>query len=240
MHPTMITRGVIATLITGTVVIGTAGPVQTQVRVADASVAASRAEPRHTAGHQSPDPYPVSPTAYDYAETLRDLRGALLEKTYLGGMVAHHQGATAMAQMELEKGSRSAAKRLATRIIEAQQREIVVITRRLHDWYGLTPTEAVAAAPREARRELAAMEAEMSAHMEHLTSTPSGPQFDREFLRLMIPHHRTAILESRAAIGRMPHEQSNAMAGDIIHSQSREVRLMRHWLRAWYGRHHHR
>jgi uncharacterized protein (DUF305 family) len=152
--------------------------------------------------------------------------------------VLHHRGAMEMARMEQEKGSRPAAKRLAARIIEAQQREIALITEWLHDWYGITPTKAVESAPPEARAELAAMEREMAEHMEHLASTPAGPAFDREFLRLMIPHHRTAILEGRAAVGRMPHKQSNEMAHDIIQTQSREIRIMRHWLQAWYGGHH--
>jgi uncharacterized protein (DUF305 family) len=143
-----------------------------------------------------------------------------------------------MARMEQEKGSRPAAKRLAARIIEAQQREIALIREWLHDWYGITPTKAVESAPPEARAELAAMEREMAEHMEHLASTPAGPAFDREFLRLMIPHDRTAILEARAAVGRMPHKQSNEMAHDIIQTQSREIRIMRHWLQAWYGGHH--
>ena len=44
------------------------------------------------------------------------------------GMIPHHQGAIAMAEVELKMGKDDASKRLARTIIEAQKKEIAAMT----------------------------------------------------------------------------------------------------------------
>jgi len=47
---------------------------------------------------------------------------------FVCGMIAHHQGAIAMARAELKHGSNAEAKRLAERIVNDQGKEIEEMT----------------------------------------------------------------------------------------------------------------
>lgn len=55
---------------------------------------------------------------------LEQAKGAAFDKMWLEMMIKHHEGAVAMAQTELQKGSNADAKKLAQEIIDAQQKEI--------------------------------------------------------------------------------------------------------------------
>lgn len=57
-------------------------------------------------------------------EQLRQAQGADASRQFLTGMIAHHEGAVAMAQTEVDTGQAQEAVELARDIIETQQREI--------------------------------------------------------------------------------------------------------------------
>lgn len=57
-------------------------------------------------------------------EQLRQAQGADASRQFLTGMIAHHEGAVAMAQSEVDNGQAEEAVHLAHEIIETQQREI--------------------------------------------------------------------------------------------------------------------
>lgn len=56
--------------------------------------------------------------------SLGDASGAAFDTAFLTGMTAHHQGAVAMAKVELASGSNDEAKKLAQAIITSQSQEI--------------------------------------------------------------------------------------------------------------------
>lgn len=57
-------------------------------------------------------------------QTLRGASGAPFDRLFLQDMTGHHQGAVAMAKVELDKGKFPDAKALATKITATQEREI--------------------------------------------------------------------------------------------------------------------
>lgn len=57
-------------------------------------------------------------------DTVRNADGASAQTMFLIGMIAHHQGAVAMAQTQLSQGQNADAKKLAQSIIDAQNAEI--------------------------------------------------------------------------------------------------------------------
>lgn len=58
---------------------------------------------------------------------LMSASGATFDMMWLRGMVAHHEGAVEMSQVELEDGTNPAARQLAQAIIDAQQAEIAAM-----------------------------------------------------------------------------------------------------------------
>lgn len=172
-------------------------------------------------------------TGGQFAAMLRQMSGAELEQTFMGAMVGHHQMAIDMAQVELAKGSRPAEQALARKIIRSQTMEVAEMTSWLQDWYGVTPTQAVAQSP--AAGVVAQMSAQMQADMmTPLMAAAAGDATDIEFLRLMIPHHAMAVEESRAALPGTVHDKLADLEVSIIRSQLHEMRLMQTWLRAWF------
>lgn len=58
------------------------------------------------------------------------------DREFIDMMVAHHQGAIRMAQIELAEGDDDETKSLASAIIEAQSREIAQMNEWRTNWYG--------------------------------------------------------------------------------------------------------
>ncbi len=60
-------------------------------------------------------------------QALRDAEGTDAARLYMTQMIAHHQGAVAMAQGEIEHGRNPAAVDMARQIVDTQQQEITTM-----------------------------------------------------------------------------------------------------------------
>lgn len=60
----------------------------------------------------------------DDMTTLSNARGVEVSRLFLTGMIAHHEGAIAMAQIEIKDGQFTPAVELAQSVITTQQQEI--------------------------------------------------------------------------------------------------------------------
>ena len=58
------------------------------------------------------------------------------DKAFIDAMVPHHQGAIAMAKVELAKGTQPALRNMAEDIISAQRKEIDQMKQWRKTWYG--------------------------------------------------------------------------------------------------------
>lgn len=58
---------------------------------------------------------------------------------------------------------------------------------------------------------------------------------DRDFMLMMIPHHRSAVDMAKIELRRGTHPELKALARDIVASQTGEIGQMNAWLEKWYG-----
>ena len=150
---------------------------------------------------------------------LEGLEGAEFEVAFMSMMIAHHQGAIAMADWVLARGDEPDVLSAAQTIKAAQGPEIEQMTTWLRAWYDTD----VDADPAEM------MNADMSGMMAALAKAADP---GTAFLREMIRHHQGAIDMAQLALERATHEELRDMARDIIVAQAEEVSQYQTWLDA--------
>lgn len=58
--------------------------------------------------------------------------------------------------------------------------------------------------------------------------------FDRVFLRMMIPHHASAIMMADEVMRSEPRSAILTLANEIVVAQAKEVGEMQRWREQWY------
>jgi uncharacterized protein (DUF305 family) len=175
-------------------------------------------------------PMRTDPTAYEFGETLARQDGRALEVTFLAEIIFHHRSAIAMARLERARGKDPDIRTHADNIIAGQQHQVAQFTRWLREWYGLTPEQAMEQAPAEAQREMADMERESQEMLAELRAVPAGRQFDIEFVRRIIPHHNSGVIEFLEPQARAVHAQLRVAASTGIVTQESEIADFRTWM----------
>ncbi len=64
---------------------------------------------------------------------------------------------------------------------------------------------------------------------------PMAAGVETQFLSGMITHHRSAIEMAQMALNKTSRPELREFAQKVIDDQSREIAVMTHWLRDWYG-----
>jgi uncharacterized protein (DUF305 family) len=157
--------------------------------------------------------------------------------SFMSGMIGHHAQAIVMSRWAPTHGASPSVLTLASRIINAQQDEIVTMQRWLRDRLRPVP-------------EATAMGMKMTMDgMEHVMLMPGmlteaqmkdldearGPEFDRKFLTYMIQHHRGAVSMVKdlfATYGAGQDETVFKFASDVNVDQTTEIARMEKMLAA--------
>jgi len=150
---------------------------------------------------------------------------------FMTGMISHHAQAIAMARMAPTHGASGAVQRLADRIINAQQDEILTMQRWLAD--RRQPVPEAKAGPMKMM--MNGMEHEMlmpgmltAGQMAELDRA-RGTEFDRLFLTFMIQHHKGATSMVRDLFGTTGAAQDEIVfkfANDVNVDQTTEIARM--------------
>lgn len=163
---------------------------------------------------------PPTPIFYDIGSDLE----------YIDLMVPHHQLAVDMARIAEQKAVHGELKGMARDIIWVQEDEI----NRLNIW----------------RKELASGDSATTTVIHSgsgghgvdshtmgmdvdLDLLASSPNFDRDFIKAMLPHHQSAIDMSRSAMPNLKKVEVRDLATDIITTQQTEIDRMLGWLEEW-------
>ncbi len=151
--------------------------------------------------------------------------GQNIDQHFIVQMIPHHEGAIAMAKIALTRSKRPEILSLANGIIEAQEKENKDMRAWYASWFG--------SAPPSGHSGMMHMDG-MSGNTDTLSSV-SDAQFDREFIEQMIPHHEMAIMMAQMLQASTQRSEMKVLANNIITSQTREIEMMRSWLKSWYG-----
>lgn len=155
-------------------------------------------------------------------EQIERLAGPGLEVAFMSMMVGHHEGAITMARLAVARGSRPEVRAAAEKIVRDQSAEIRILAAWLREWYQQAPEQ----------RQVMEMQ-EMGAMMRRPLEALQGPAFDTAFLRAMIEHHSQAIAMARPVTAKAVHDRLQALAWNVILTQSQEIAQFQAWLRTW-------
>lgn len=152
---------------------------------------------------------------------------ANIDRHFIEEMIPHHEGAIQMAELALEKSTRSEVRALAEAIIAAQTKEIADMRAWYQNWFGAPVPEdstgGMMGMGHGAGMHMAGMEGDLEA-------LAAAPDFDREFARQMIVHHEMAVMMARMLAAGSTRPEMQELAKNIIASQTSEIALMRGWL----------
>lgn len=147
---------------------------------------------------------------------------AKFEVDFLTGMIDHHAMATHMAEVCIDKAVNSDLRAMCEQIIAAQSGEIEEMQSWLGDWYGITHEPEMK--PNEMRQ------------LERRMGSLSGAQFEIEFMKSMIRHHRMALVQAERCVDRAFHSELRDMCEQMIEMQAAEIAQLQSWLCQWYDR----
>lgn len=135
------------------------------------------------------------------------------QRAFIDGIVPHHQTASMMADEAIVKTVRQGLRTMAQTMKTDQNREI--------EQY------------KDIRQQILGSEDTPAAMM--MQPIPAGPDFDRQWLMMMIDHHQGAIDMSTLAHGSNVRSTLDSLAHHTIEEQKKEQQDMRDSLRIWYG-----
>lgn len=149
--------------------------------------------------------------------------------TFVQGMIPHHRGALAMAQMADGRAEDPRVTELANRIEAAQEPEIETMTGWLEEWGEPLPeeTDDSMGSMDHGSMDMGGMDMEgMSAEDMAALEAASGPEFDRMWLEMMVIHHRGAVEMAQTEIAEGSNADAVALAEEIADSQAAEIEEM--------------
>jgi uncharacterized protein (DUF305 family) len=153
-------------------------------------------------------------------------------------MIPHHEDAIAMADLALSRAKHPEIKQLAATIKATQTQEIQQMRTWYKQWYNAEVPEAARGMGMMYRgdRDVANRWQPRRYHQMQtdLAALKNAPDFDREFMAQMIPHHQMAVMMSTMLANRAEHPEIRTLAQSIIKSQSAEIDQMQQWDQTWY------
>lgn len=165
-----------------------------------------------------------------------------IDRHFIERMIPHHEGTVDMAELALSRAQHPEIKTLANAIKESQTQEIQQIRTWYQQWYG-TDVPAYFG-NRQNRNTLGRGLGRYGMGMggrygmcmmgTDLAALKNAPDFDREFIEQMIPHHEMAIMMASMVLDRAEHPEIRNLAQSIIRSQSTEIEQMQQWYQTWF------
>ncbi|TCB99723.1 DUF305 domain-containing protein [Micromonospora zingiberis] len=144
-------------------------------------------------------------------------------------MIPHHEQAVEMSDLAATRAADPEVKQLAAQIKDAQAPEITQLRGWLTQWGAPVPTSSgdghgTDHGMPEMDHEMPGMMSD--ADMARLEAA-TGPEFDRQFLTMMIAHHGGAITMGEEEIAQGANPDAKALAQQIVTTQQAEIDTMK-------------
>lgn len=182
------------------------------------------------AGHAQPTTH--EPMHHNHQAMSLGPADASYDLRFIDSMIAHHEGAIAMAE-DAQKSKRPEIRQLADGIIQAQTQEIKQLQQWRQQWYPQASTTAMMYDDQKGEtvtmsdKQLKAMR--MDADLEGDDS-----EFDLRFIQAMTAHHEGAVDMAQDALQKASRSEIKQLAQGIIEAQEAEIQQMQQWRKSWY------
>lgn len=157
-----------------------------------------------------------------------------MDRHFIEQMIPHHEDAITMAQIALDKAKRPEIRSLAEAIIKAQTEENTQMKAWYQEWFGQTVPQGGTQMGMHGMMGQNGMHMGMMGNETDMESLENAADFDREFIRQMIPHHQMAIMMASMLEAGTNREEMKQLAQNIIEAQTQEINQMRSWYNEWY------
>lgn len=141
--------------------------------------------------------------------------GNSTDRAFVAGMVPHHESAVEMAKIAQQRGQSQFVETLAGNIVRTQTAEI-----------GTMQSEDKKLADDGLEKGSLGMSMhEMGMSMDTGMLKTANP-FDPAFLKMMLPHHKGAVMMAQIELDKGKDAKLKALAKDIISAQNKEIAEM--------------
>ncbi|WP_338596849.1 DUF305 domain-containing protein [Saccharopolyspora sp. SCSIO 74807] len=147
--------------------------------------------------------------------------------TFAQGMVPHHQQAIEMSRTALERAQSDQVKNLARQIEAAQGPEIETLNGWLRAWGAATSPMPGMDHGGMNHGSMNMGEGMMSPEEMQQFQQATGPEFDRQFLTMMIKHHQGAVTMAQTELTNGQNAEAKQLAQQIISTQNAEIDTMK-------------
>ncbi len=155
------------------------------------------------------------------------MTGEEYDKNFIANMIAHHEGAVAMAQLALTNAKHQELKDMANDIISAQNGEISQMKSWQQEW-GYPSSSSDNMMDHSAMGMMDEM-----AGMENELKGKTGDDFDKAFIEQMILHHQGALDMAAPGERNAEHQEVKDLTKAIVTAQTNEIKQMKQWQKDW-------
>lgn len=163
-----------------------------------------------------------------------------VDQHFIEMMISHHQNAVKIAELALTQAKRPEIKKMAAAIKQDQTREIQQMQRWYKQWFGKEVPQKMGMGMMGSPgcmmgrgQSMMAMHSGMQPMHMDLQALKNSTDFDREFVRQMVPHHQMAVMMAGMLQRRTDRPEMQKLATDMIQSQTAEINQMQQWYQVW-------
>ena len=157
----------------------------------------------------------------------------IMDAHFIEQMIPHHEDAITMSRLALTKAKTTEVKQLAESIIDSQSREITQMKDWYRQWFGKDVPLDSEVMGGHGMTGKSTMHMGMMGNETDIKSLETSDDFDRKFVEGMIPHHQMAVMMAQMLKNGTKKPEMKKLSEDIITAQTKEIELMRDWLKEW-------